>query len=310
MNMDRDETLGEYLDSLVGTGRLSPDEARRIRVASRWRLEAREVVMYLGGAIVGVGVIRLVVVVFEDASLYSIAAALYVAAAALVALALWTRHRSAMVRRLGEVAELGATLATSIATGLIAAEVGWSDETAVGLGAGVGLAWGALRCRATSFSGTVAIPPALFTFAANMVSILDLSEDTGGIVFIGVAVVLLALGDAPINAGLFPRVIGAITFMYSTIGWSGIHNDDPWVTSGIALAVAGFAYSVLRQWPDLLVTSAIAVVATVGTAVFSNVDDDVAQGVIMTAVGAVVLLATMVAYRRGVKRRSLGAPAV
>lgn len=304
MGMDRNDSLGEYLDALVGSGRLTSDEARRIRTASRWRLEAREVVSYLGAAIVGVGVVRLVIAVFEDASILSIAAALYVASAVLVAAKWWTRNRSVIVRRFGEVAELGAALAASVATGLIASEVNWSDETAVSIAAAVGLAWGAVRCRATAFSGTVSIVPALFALSANLVSILDMSEDTAGIVFVGVAVALLALGDAPVNAGLFPRVVGAVTFMYATIGWSGIHNDDPWVVSGIAIAVAGFAYAILRQWPDLLGTSAIAVVATVGITVFTNVDNDVAQGVIMTGVGAVVLLVTTAAYRRGLRPRT------
>lgn len=310
MKMDKDATLGEHLDALVGAGRLTNEEAREIRLASRWRFEVREVVSYLGAAIVGVGVVRLVIAMFEDASLLAISAALYVAAAVLVAAKWWTVNRSVVVRRFGEVAELGATLAAAIATGLVASELDWSDETSVSIAAGLALLWGAGRCRTTAFSGTVAIPPALFALCANLVSILDLSEDTAGIVFVGVAVVLLALGDAPVNAGLFPRVIGAITFMYSTIGWSGIHNDDPWVVSGIAIAVAGFVYSVARQWPDLLGTSAIAVVATVGITVFANVDNEVAQGVIMAGVGAAVLLATTAAYRRGVKQRSLGAPVV
>ena len=309
MKMDRDETLGEYLDALVGSGRLTNDEARRIRTASRWRLEVREVVSYLGAAIVGVGMVRLVIALFEDASLLAIAAALYVAAAVLVSAKWWTAHRGVIMRRFGEVAELGATLAAAIATGLVASELDWSDETAVSVAAGLALLWGAARCRSTAFSGTVAIVPSLFTLTANLVSIADFSEDTAGIVFVGVAVVLLALGDAPLNAGLFPRVVGAVTFMYATIGWSGIHNDDPWVLSGIAIAAAGFAYAILRQWPDLLATSAIAVVATVGITVFTNVDNDVAQGLIMAAVGAAVLLVTTSAYRRGVRRRSLGAPA-
>ena len=303
--MDRDQTLGEYLDALVGSGRLSTEEARHIRTASRWRLEAREVLTYLGAAIVGVGVVRLVIAVFEDASLSAIAAALYMASAALVAVKWWTRERTRVVRRFGEVAELGATAAASIASGLVATELDWSDETAVMIAGGIALLWGAMRARSTSFSGTVALVPALFVVVANLVSILDLSEDSAGILFVGVAAVLLALGDAPINAGLFPRVIGSVTFMYSTIGWSGIHNDDLWVVSGVGIAVAGFAYAILRQWPDLLVTSAIATVATVGVTVFANVDNDVAQGAIMTGVGAAVLAVTATVFRRGLSRRSV-----
>jgi len=80
--MEQDKTQRQLLDDLVSNGVISADQADNISYAPRWSFSVRELVTYLASLIIAVGVIRLLVLAFDDASVGTIATALYVVAIA------------------------------------------------------------------------------------------------------------------------------------------------------------------------------------------------------------------------------------
>ncbi|NBN90053.1 MAG: hypothetical protein EBV24_07070, partial [Actinobacteria bacterium] len=74
------KSFGEELDGLVADGRLTRAEADMLEVAPRIFVPLREVIGYLGGLVVLVGVVWTTSAALQDASPMSIAALLYIAA--------------------------------------------------------------------------------------------------------------------------------------------------------------------------------------------------------------------------------------
>ena len=131
----------EVLEQLVRTGRLTEPEAQLIEKAPIFSLPTREIVGYLGGLLVLIGAVRLVLVVFEDASRVSIAATLYVVAVLAGYASALAQHRDGAWHRFGEVLELVTLGAGATATGLLLRELELSGEWSALIPAAVVLAW-------------------------------------------------------------------------------------------------------------------------------------------------------------------------
>lgn len=301
-------TIDEILDQMVDGGRLSADEAREIASAPRIKFELREVVSYLAAVIIGLGTIRLIAALVEDVEPVGIAGVLYVLAALFGWLSVAFAGGSSARQRFGEVAEFAATLAAAIASGILLYEADLSGEATVLIPASVALAWGLFRCRSTEFSGSATLVPAMIATTISLSNFLDLAQDVILLCSIGCALVLIALGLSPINASVLPRLAGAVMLIFTAPSWVGEHSDDGWAALGFVIGAGVFAAGALRLRPELLLSAGVVITASVAIVVFENVDNDVAQGLIVLLIGLVMLGVTTVIVRRGgLRRRSPGA---
>lgn len=304
-------TIDEILDEMVLGGRLSEDEARDIASAPRIRFEIREVISYLAAVIIGLGTIRLIVALVEDADPLAVAGVLYVAAALFGWLSVVFASGSAARQRFGEVSEVVATLAAAIATGIVLNEADLRGEVCVLVPAAVALAWGLFRSRSTEFSGSATIVPGLIASTISLANLLEFSQDVILLCSVGCAVTLIALGLSSINAAVLPRLAGAVMLIFTTPSWVGEHSDDGWAAVGFIVGITVFTLGVVRLRPELLLSAGIVITASVAIVVFENVENDVAQGLIVLAIGLLMLgVTTAVVRRGGLRRRSPGAPSV
>ena len=109
-----DRTMREILDELVAQRRITHETADEIARAPRLRVDRREAFTYLALAIMTVGLIRLVVALFHEASKVAIASALYVACAGTAYVAYrWGRSKGWRLRasELVELLSLGSFVA-------------------------------------------------------------------------------------------------------------------------------------------------------------------------------------------------------
>lgn len=309
--MTHAETIDEILDQMVERGKLSDIEAQEISGAPRIKFEVREVVSYLAAVIIGVGVIRLIAAVVKDADPLAIAGALYVVAGLFGTLSVVFSRGSTVRQRFGEVSEIAATVAAAVATGLVLNEADLRGEACVLIPAAAALAWGALRSRATEFSGTATLVPSLIASTISLANLVDLHEDMILLCSVGCAVVLVVIGLTRINAATLPRIVGAAMLVFTAPSWVGEHSDDGWAVVGFLVGIGVFALGALRLRPELLLSAGVVLTASVAIVVFENVDNDVAQGLIVVAIGLLILGATAAVVRRGaLKRRSPDAPSV
>ncbi|MGA1649988.1 MAG: hypothetical protein ACO39Y_11390, partial [Ilumatobacteraceae bacterium] len=111
-------TQREVVDQMVASHRLSFTEADEILNAPRFKILWRELLSYIAVLVIGVGLIRVVVALFEEASETIIAVSLLVASAVfgVITFQLW-RHEG-WRRRAGEFCEI-VSLGSLVAGGAI-----------------------------------------------------------------------------------------------------------------------------------------------------------------------------------------------
>ena len=148
-------TQDEVIDSFIGRGILTAEQAESIRYAPRWSVTIRELVMYLGSLIVVAGVVRLIAVIFEDASRWTVCAALYFAAILFASGSLLVGNKSAILHRLAEVLEVLAVLSAALATAIPLDEANMRGEWIRSILFGAVVVWGAFRVMRSMFCGTV-----------------------------------------------------------------------------------------------------------------------------------------------------------
>lgn len=288
----------QIIDSLVTEGRLTSEDAERIRQAPRFVVQTRELVSYVGGLIVLVGIIRLIAAVLEDASKLAIAGVLYVAALVLGLVAWRFVRRPGAWGRFGEVLEIGAVAALVVAVALTTFDAGLSSEGSALIAGLMVTAWSVVRLRSSQFAGTIMVTAGIMTTSIALSSLLDLEEEKGAIpIFVG-GLVLIALGTLRLRLPFIVRGIGSVTVLFTAINWMAVHEGLDGLLPGLIIGVAVFALGTGRMWIEVFIPAGILVVVSVAMFVFRNVDNDVLQGLIVVLVGLATLGITALVFRR------------
>jgi hypothetical protein len=298
----RRSSLPEVLEELVSENRLAPEDSKRILKAPRFSFDVRELLYYLAALIVTVGVVRLVVVIFSDASTMAVIAALYLAAFVFAALAWRLQRVQGWVARLGEVTELLAVLSCAIATGVLLREqLELSGEVAAIIPAAASAVWGVIRLRTSQFSATAVLIPSLLVTGGSAAALLDWEGPPGALPVMVAASVLVFIGSLDLQWPLAFRVVGAYTLLITAPQWVGERGSVGGLAVTLSIGVALFVLGSLNMWIELLVAGGLTITIGISVFVFKNVDNEVLQGILVVAIGLLIVTTTVLVYRHQLK---------
>lgn len=301
-------TQDEVIDSFIGRGILTAEQAESIRYAPRWSITIRELVMYLGSLIVVAGVVRLIAVIFEDASRWTVCAALYFAAVLFTSGSLFVRNKSAILNRLSEVLEVLAVLSAALATAIPLDEADMRGEWIASILFGAVVIWGAFRVMRSMFCGTVFLVVGLMGVASSLSE--GFRNDTFnifGVLVLVSAAIHLWLGTAEIGMAMLSRAAGALFVVIGSTAFAQEFDNKllffPAITGGLL-----FALGALELEPVYLFAGALCVLIGVISMVVENIDNEVAQGIVIIATGLAVLGVLSIQVRKAVNRPTPGIP--
>ena len=304
--MEQNPTRRELLDQHVGAGRLTAAQADDIADAPPFSFRIRELVTYLAGLIITVGVVRVLSVAFEDASQTTVEIALYVAAALTGAVS-WRLHdREGILGRLAEFLEVASVGLTMGATGLVLDQAEMQgDWIALSVFTGAAL-WGIWRCRATMFAGTIALSVGLVGMGTASGSIINSDNATGPGATLAVAAwALIAISlTFDIGSRFIARATGAWFAAMSSFMLGG--ELDWGKPIPIVVGAGLFVLGASTLHPEFLIAGAIAVVVGVVMTVSEYVHNDMAQGLVIIATGLVMLAVLSAQMRRAINRPAPG----
>lgn len=302
-------TQRHVLADLVSAGRLTSAEAESVASAPRMSLPVREIVSYLAGLIVLVGVVRLIVAVLEDASKIAIAAVLYVVALIAGVVAWRLRRHPGAWGRFSEVLELATIGAGGLGIGLTLSNFDVRGEWAAIIPAAVGAVWAVLRIPSARFLSSLVLPITILVISGNLSTILDWHEELGSIPIMFGGAVLIAVGLTRIRLPFIVRGVGAVAVFFTSIALSAQRDGLDGLLPGLLLGLVIFALGSTRMWIDLILPGGVLVVTSISIFVFRHVNNDVLQGVLVIAIGLVVLVVTTVVIRQGRQRvRTVSVP--
>lgn len=311
--MEQQQTQRRILDGLVVSGRLSQEEAGEIAHAPEWSLTVRELVSYLAALIMFVGVMRLVIAAFEDASQRSIGTALALAGAALAATAWKMPRRSDAWGRLAEVTEGAALVSLGASLGVFLDLTDLAPETIVMIISLPVTAWGYFRSMTSVFVGSLALSAGIPMLVFSAAGMIDADGD-GNIAVIGSfslagGAVLWALGQRRVGAAFVQRAAGCFLVLQGSFmmmgEWRGPGRLIP-VAAGLVL----FWLGSMRLQFESLAAGALAVTVGVSVAIGDWLPSEFTRGITTIAVGAVMFLAVgSQMRRRKVSPPGPGAPA-
>jgi len=286
------------LADFVESGRLTQSEADGIAAAPRFTLPVREIVSYLAGLIVLVGVIRLIAAVLEDASQIAIAAVLYVVAVITGALSWKFHERTGAWGRFAEVLELAALASAGLAIGLTLADVDVRDEWTAIIPSVLAAGWGILRLRSSQFVSALSLPVSVMVIAGQVATLLDWHEELGSIPIMVGGAVLIGLGLTRVRLAFILRGVGAIAIFGSSVALSAERDGLDGLLPGLVLGIVIFTLGAVRMWIDLILPGGALIVMAVSVFIFRHIDNDVLEGALVVLVGLVVLAATTMVVRR------------
>lgn len=293
------------LADLVDRGRLTRSEADAVASAPRVTLPIREIVSYLAGLIVLVGVIRLIAAVLEDASEIAIAAVLYVVAVITGVLSWKIHKRTGAWGRFAEVLELAALGSLGLAIGLTLIEVDVRDEWTALIPAVLAAAWGIFRLRSSQFVSALSLPVSVMVTAGQVATLLDWHEELSSIPIMIGGAVLIGIGLTRIRLAFIVRGVGALAILGSSTALSAERDGLDGLLPGLLLGIAIFALGALRMWIDLILPGGVIIVLAVSIFIFRHIDNDVLEGVLVVVIGLVILAATTLVVRRSHKRSAV-----
>lgn len=290
------------LADLVDRGRLSAEEADSVSSAPRFILPVREIVSYLAGLIILVGVIRLVAAVMEDASEIAIAAVLYIVALITGVLS-WRLHRRVGAwGRFAEVLELAAIGSGGLAVGLTLIDLDVRGEWSAIVPAALAATWGIIRIRSSQFVSALSLPLSMMVLAGQVASLVNWYEELSSIPIMIGGAVLIGLGLTRMRLAFIVRGVGAFAILTSSVALSAERDGLDGLLPGLLVGIAIFALGSIRMWVDLILPGGVLIVLAVSIFIFRHIDNDVLEGVLVVLVGLVVLAATAVVMRRSRKK--------
>ena len=311
--MEQQRTQRRILDGLVSAGRLTPEEGAEIAHAPEWSLTVRELVSYLASLIMFVGVMRLVVVAFEDASQRSIGTAFVLAGAALAATAWKVPRRTDARERLAEVLEGASLVSLSAGLGVFLDLTDLAPETIVMIISLPVTAFGYVRSLSSAFVGSLALSAGIPMLVFSTGEMLGASDD-GNIALLGSCALaggalLWLLGQRHLGAAFVQRVAGCWLILQGSFmmmaEWRGPGRLVP-VVAGLVLFWLGSQ----RLQFESLGAGALGVTVGVSVAISDWLPSEFTRGLTTIAVGAVMFLAVGAQMRRKreVSRPGPGAP--
>jgi hypothetical protein len=291
-------SFGEELDRLVNEGRLTRAEADELEWAPRIFVPLREVIGYLGGLVVLVGVIWTTTAALQDASPMSIAALLYVAGGFVMSLALWMQahfgHKENVLgRRGGEVVELLGSASLVAAVAITLNENGVRAEHIALWVAVPGILWSFLRLERSMFACTISACAAWIAIVAASVSLLDPGDTWSSIIFTLGGFVLFSFSISEPPFSFAPHAVGVLMMIFASNGMNGADRSAWFTLFPLAVAALLFLYGTAGARVEVLLVAGIAVTVDVGILVGRAIDSDVASGLVVTAVGALMLAASV-----------------
>lgn len=292
------ESQKQILDRLVAERRLSDDEARRILRAPRVTLPLRWVVTAVATVLVTVGSVRFVVALVDEAPETLIVVVLYLVSVIAASGAWRWARRDGWRRIVGESAELVSLGSAIGGTAMIMANTDLDGHWfAISFG-GVASLWGLVRLRASLFAGAVALIPGAIALTGGVTAWWRLEEGWSAIPFLLVGVVLVMVGQSEFALAGLVRVAGVVMVVVTSPAWLSFREDliglIPALVVGAALIASGTAWSRLEQ----VVGGSVVVVVAVTSYSFRHIDNEILQGVVVAAIGAVGLVAVLWTFRR------------
>jgi hypothetical protein len=280
----------EILDRLVDEGRLDREDADSIVRAPGLAFSTPELVGYLAGLIVVVGLIRLLAA--AEASPSAIAIALLVTG---YVSAISTRRitsGSMSRQRLIEVIEVASVTQLAIAVGILLDQhLLESIELSVAIIAAVALAWGLSRLH-TQIAGWAVTSSAALVATTAWLAVADLDDRATPPVFLVVASGLVGLASVRRSqpGAVLARVAAAGTVVVVSMIWFGTHDGVVAALPLVAIGLGAFALGASEHWLEIAVAGAITVlIGLVGWVLDSGLGDLV-QGVVIVGIGALSLL--------------------
>lgn len=292
--MEQRRTQREILRSLIAAGRLTEQEATDVRTAPEWVVPIKELVMYLGGLLIAVGVVRIGVYAFEDASAIIVSLVFYVVAFVSGLFAYRLQKKTGAWHRFGEVLELSAMLASALATGILLTNAELDSEISAIICSSATFVWSLWRLRATKMVGAIGAGPSIFIVSIMVTSRIDALQEQPPYLVGAAGLVLVALGLLQVPLAALLRVFGLILVAQAAIGMAGYHNGGFAVIVPIGLGGIAYAYGAVKFQVEMLLVGAIMIIAGVVMFAVMNIDNDIAQGLVISATGLVLLGATYV----------------
>ena len=284
----------EELDQLVEQGRLTDAEVDRLITAPRIFVPLREVLGYLGGLVVLVGVIWTTTAALQDASPMSIAALLYVAGAVVLVAAFYMQSRfvtsaNELGRRAGEVVEVLGIGAWVAAVSITLHEQNFRGEHIVLWVASPVLVYAIARLDRVLFNATIMACAAWIAVVAASNSLIDATDTWTAIVFTLAGVVLIAFALSEPPFAFAPHTIGVLMMLFGSSAMNGADRSAWYTLFPLAVAVALFLYAAGSARIEVLLASGIATTANVGILSSRAIGSDVVSGLAVTAVGAALI---------------------
>lgn len=293
-----DKTLSEMVHELVVDRRISPGTADELLRAPRYRIQWRSALTYLGLAILALGLVRLVIALFDEASKVSIAVALY----GVFFVAAWFAQKFIRGREwqptAGEVLELIALGSFVAAGALLLTEADWEGEWIAVVAGAVGVTWSFIRLPSAKFSASLALLPSLQAIGVGLVEHYEWGGAASAALFVAGGTLVLALGQQKVGLSVLLRVAGVVTIVSSAPGWLADIGGVVGFLSTLAVAVLLFWSGVRLLRVEQVVGGSLLTVICIGMYVFDTIDNEILQGVIVSLIGAFVLGTTVAVVRR------------
>ena len=291
-------TQRDVVEHMVASRRISATEADEILNAPRFTIRWRELMSYIAVLVIGVGLVRLVIALFEEASETIIAFSLLGASIVSGAIAFQLWRHTGWRRRAGEFAEI-VSIGTLIASGAMFLANADVDGAIIAVSGGsLGVAWSLLRIRFTEFSSTIVVIPSTLAVCGGVTAWADLDFGMSTIPFLIGGSLLIGLGQGDFGGAFLIRSAGVVTVFFSVPQWideySGLVGLLPALGIGALLLWTGMQWNRVEQ----IIGGAGVSVISIVVYVVNNVDNDVMQGVVIVAVGVAALVLTTLVVRR------------
>jgi hypothetical protein len=289
ISLKEHQSFGSRLDELVNAGKITDAEADDLVAAPRWVLPTGEILGYLGGLVLAVGLVWTMAAALTDASPMSIAALLYIAGAGILVLAAFLQRKGDVARRAGEVLELAGGIAWVAAVAITLNESGIRAEHIILYIAVPVTIYGFLRRTYADFSGTMMLSAGWMFTVGALSSLSDMSDIWSTLMVLGGGVVLFAVSHTPMNFDFAPRSVGVVVIVFTSNSVSGMAGTAPATLLPLTMCALLFAYAAMTVRYEILLVAGIGLTVAVGVLSSRVVDSDVTSGLIVTATGAALV---------------------
>jgi hypothetical protein len=143
------------------------------------------------------------------------------------------------------------------------------------------------------FAATVASCVAWIAIIAASVSLLDASDSWSAVVFTLGGFVLFAFSLSEPPFSFAPHAVGVLTMIFASNGINGADRSAWFTLFPLAVAALLFLYGAASSRIEVMLVAGIATTVDVGILVGRSIESDVVSGLVVTAVGAALLAASV-----------------